>query len=253
MELFAWLDFFTPSDAAAVGLLVLMWLGTGYRIENAPQSKASVSMIMARYRREWMVQFITRQPRIFDATILGNLRAGTTFFASACMIGIGGGLALIGNQEKLEDVAQNLSLDSAPALVWEIKILVVILFLANGFLKFVWSHRLFGYCAVVMASVPNDIDDPLALPRAGQAAEINITGARSFNRGLRSVYFALGAMAWMLGPIPLLAATLFTGFVLWRREFASHSRKVLLDDPLADFIKSKGLTRDDLPKATPQD
>ncbi len=52
---------------------------------------------MKEYRRDWMRQFVTRQPRIFDATMIDSLRQGTAFFASACMIAIGGGVALIGN------------------------------------------------------------------------------------------------------------------------------------------------------------
>ncbi len=230
MELLDRLQFFGPLDLTAITLLATAWVLIGWIIERANSKHPSVSVIMAEYRREWMVQFVTREPRVFDANILANLRQGTTFFASASMIGIGGGLALIGNTERLLGIAKDLTLDAAPAVVWEVKILVVILFLANGFLKFVWSHRLFGYCAVMLASVPNDATDPACLPRARQAAEINITAARSFNRGLRSVYFALGALAWLLGAVPLLVATAFTVLILWRREFASHSRSVLLQN-----------------------
>ncbi len=228
MELLDRLQFFSTIDLIAVALLGLAWVGIGWIIERADSTHPSVSVIMAGYRREWMTQFVTREPRIFDANILANLRQSTNFFASTSMIGIGGGLALIGNKEQLLGIAQDLSLENAPAVVWEMKILIVILFLANGFLKFVWSHRLFGYCAVMLASVPNDAADPACIPRAKQAAEINITAARSFNRGLRSVYFALGALAWLLGAIPLLVATALTVLILWRREFASHSRSVLL-------------------------
>lgn len=228
MELVDRLQFFGPLDLAAITLLAVAWVLIGWVIERADATHPSVSVIMAGYRREWMTQFVTREPRVFDANILGNLRQGTTFFASASMIGIGGGIALIGNTERLLGIAQDLTLDAAPAVVWEVKIIVVILFLANGFLKFVWSHRLFGYCAVILASVPNDATDPACTPRAAQAAEINITAARSFNRGMRSVYFALGALAWLLGAIPLLVATALTVLILWRREFASHSRSVLV-------------------------
>ena len=228
MELLDRLQFFGPLDLTALTLLGLAWVGIGWIIEHDSSKRPSVSVIMAGYRREWMIQFVTREPRIFDANILANLRQSTTFFASTSMIGIGGGLALIGNKDQLLGIAQDLSLENAPAVVWEVKILIVILFLANGFLKFVWSHRLFGYCAVILASVPNDATDPTCIPRASQAAEINITAARSFNRGLRSVYFALGALAWLLGAIPLLIATALTVLILWRREFASHSRSVLL-------------------------
>ena len=230
MELLDRLQFFGPLDLTATTLLAVAWVLIGWIIERADSKHPSVSVIMAGYRREWMTQFVTREPRVFDANILANLRQGTTFFASASMIGIGGGLALIGNTERLLGIAKDLSLENAPVVVWEVKILVVILFLANGFLKFVWSHRLFGYCAVMLASVPNDAADSACFPRAAQAAEINITAARSFNRGLRSVYFALGALAWLLGAIPLLFATAFTVLILWRREFASHSRSVLVEN-----------------------
>jgi uncharacterized membrane protein len=58
--------------------------------------------------------------------------------------------------------------------------------------------------------------------------EINITAAKSFNRGLRAVYFALASCGWLLGPVGLLARALVTAIVLWRREFASRSRVVLI-------------------------
>lgn len=220
--------FFTPLDAAALAVWVGAWVGIGWLIEHPPAGRPSVSVLMTRFRREWMRQLVTRQPRIFDATILSTLRQGTTFFASASMIIIGGGLALIGNTERLLGLAEDLTLETAPAIVWEVKILAVLLPVANAFLKFVWSHRLFGYCAVIMAAVPNEPDDPQAFARAAQAAEINITAARSFNRGMRSLYFALGGLAWLLGAIPLILATWVTVFVLLRREFASNSRRALI-------------------------
>ncbi|APX13921.1 DUF599 domain-containing protein [Tateyamaria omphalii] len=226
-----WLDritLFTPLDFAAVGLLLLGWLVIGWRIEHPAAKHPSTSQIMAGFRREWMQQMITRQPRIFDAQIVASLRQGTAFFASTSMIAIGGTLALIGNAERLTGIANDLILTETPAFVWEIKMLMVVLFLTNAFLKFVWANRLFGYAAVVMAAVPNDTDDPVCTPRAAQAAEINITAARSFNRGLRSVYFALACIAWLAGPLTLIAATLFTLAVIWRREFASNSRTILL-------------------------
>ncbi len=227
------LSLFTTPDFAALGLLVACWLAIGWRIDNPRPDKASVSVLMDGFRRDWMVQMVTREPRMFDAQLIGQMRQGTTFFASASMIAIGGGLALFGNTERLAGLARDLTLDTAPALVWEIKLLVILLFLANAFLKFVWSHRLFGYCAVMMAAVPNDIADPTTRPRAAQAAEISITGARSYNRAMRSIYFALAAAAWLLGPLFLMVATLSTVAMLWRREFASHSRAILLQT-LAD-------------------
>ena len=222
------LALFTPLDYAALGLLFACWLGIGWRVEHPGRKHLSTSVLMADYRREWMKQMVTRDPRIFDAQVLASLREGTAFFASTSVIAIGGTLALIGNAEKLGGVASEITLMDHPAVVWELKLLVVTLLLTNAFLKFVWSNRLFGYCSVLIASVPNDPTHPDAHPRAEQAAEINVTLARSFNRGLRSIYFALACAAWLAGPVALIAATLVTLVVIWRREFASHSRKILL-------------------------
>lgn len=223
------LSLFSALDYTAVLLFFLCWQGVGFFIENPPKGRPSLSTLMVRYRREWMVHFVAREPRVFDAQILGNLRQGTAFFASATMIAIGGGLALMGNPEQVAGIASDLTLMQPSAFVLEIKLMLTVLLIANAFLKFVWAHRLFGYCSVVMSAVPNDPNDPAALPRAKKASEINITAARSFNRAMRSVYFGLAAAAWLFGTVALIAATLITLFVLWRREFASHSRQVMAD------------------------
>lgn len=227
-----WIDrlaFFAPLDFAAAAFLVAAWLLIGLWIDNAPARNPSVSNLMAGYRREWMIQMVSRDPRIFDAQTLASLRQGTAFFASTSMLAIGGTLALMGSGEKVSGLAEELILVSDPAFVWELKLLVIVFFLSNAFLKFVWSNRLFGYTAVLVASVPNDPTDPRAMPRAMQAAEICITSARGFNRGLRSVYFAMATIAWLAGPIALIAATVFSLGVIYRREFASASRKILMD------------------------
>ena len=221
---------FTLWDGLAVLWLFGSWQWIGWRIEYPPKGKPSVSVLMKTLRRDWMGQFVHRDPRIFDGNILSNLRESTAFFASATMIAIGGGLALIGNVERISGLARQFDMASIPAIQWEIKIVVVLLFVVDAFLKFVWSNRLFGYCAIIMGSVPNDPRDPRALPRAMQAAEINIRAARSFNAGLRGVYFALGGLAWLAGPIPLFIAASAVLYISWRREFASGSRRILMDE-----------------------
>ena len=218
---------FALQDAAALVFTLIVWLVIGWVVEHPPKSRPSVSQLMQAYRREWMVQFVTREPRIFDGAMIDNLRAGTAFFASTSLIAIGGGVALMGNPALVLGIARDLTLP-ADATGFQVRVLLVIGFLANALLKFIWSHRLFGYCAILMAATPNDPADPAALHRAAQAAEINITAARSFNRGLHSIYFALGSLAWLLGALPLIVATVITGVLLVRREFASQSREVIL-------------------------
>lgn len=217
---------FALLDTVALITLLAAWLLVGLIIEHPPARLPSVSLLMQAYRRDWMRVFVTRVPRIFDATLIDSLRQGTAFFASTCLIAIGGCLALISNAAAVDGLTKDFT-GSNVALI-QIKLVVVTAFVADAMLKYVWAHRLFGYCSILMAAVPNDPSDPTAFHRAAQAAEINITGARGFNRGLRSIYFALGSLGWLIGPIALLVTTLLTVAVIARREFASTSRKVLM-------------------------
>ena len=219
---------FTSLDSAAFLLLIVAWLSTGFIAEYPPSWRPSVTHLMKDYRRRWMVEFLTREPRIFDISLIDSLRQGTAFFVSGSMIAIGGGVALIGNAATLQGLAHDLTL-GAENIQLRIKLIIVVAMMANALLKFVWSHRLFGYAAIMMAAVPNDHTHPMARPRANQAAEIIITAARSFNRGLNSVYFALAGLAWLIGPNALIFATIITAAVLIRREFASQSRAVMME------------------------
>ncbi|QDY70300.1 DUF599 domain-containing protein [Qingshengfaniella alkalisoli] len=219
----------TTLDYIAVGFFWVSWWLVGRIIESSQTRHPSTTALMRSYRMDWLRHVITRDPRVFDAMITVSMRDGTAFFASACMIAIGGGLALVGNTEHLTLIAEDLSLDAIPAVVWELKILVILLMVTMAFLNFVWSHRVFGYCSVMMGAIPNDHDDPLALIRAEKAAKLNITAARAFNRGLRSVYFALGGLAWLVGAAPLIIATLMTLYVILRREYWSNTRSILLE------------------------
>lgn len=219
---------FDLPDAVALILMLVAWLGSTYFIEKPNGARKSTHVLMTDYRFKWMQQMITRQPRMFDVNMLAIMRQGTAFFASSCMIAIGGGIALFGSTEQLTILAGDISPElSAPRFVWELKILLLMVLLANGFLKFVWAMRLFGYCAIVMAAVPNDPEDPETEPLARKAAQLANYGSTSFNRGLRSVYFSIASLTWLIGSGAFIVAILVTLWVLFRREFASRSRGTL--------------------------
>jgi uncharacterized membrane protein len=217
-------------DGAAVALLVAVWLALSWWIEHPSAKHPSVTMVMSEYRRQWMQVMIRREPRIFDAQIMSSLRQGTSFFASTCLLAVGGVLALIGNVDPLRGMADSIDVAQSSTVIWQIKLGLVLVLLSNAFLKFVWANRVFGYCSVMMAAVPNDPDDPMAVPMAAKAGELNIRAAMNFNRGLRSMYFALGAVAWLAGPVPLMVAVAVTARVVWSREFASVPRAIIMND-----------------------
>jgi len=91
-------------DALAVAAFLAVWLWLGWRIGHPSAARPSVTVLMSDYRLQWMRVMVTREPRIFDSQIMMSLRQSTAFFASTCLLAIGGLLALIGNVELLDGV-----------------------------------------------------------------------------------------------------------------------------------------------------
>jgi uncharacterized membrane protein len=225
MDMAAIMGALTAQDGVALALLVLAWAGVGWLVDHPPAGRPSVSALMAGVQRDWMAAFAARDVRIFDAQIITSLRAGASFFASTCLLAVGGVLALIGNTDPLEMLASEVGAVT-PALLWQVRLAPVALFLMHAFLKFVWAHRLFGYVSAMMGAVP-PYDDPLAAGRAAQAAGLNIRATVHFNAGIRSMFFALGALGWLVGPWGLMAGTAVVTWLIWAREFWSHPRDIL--------------------------
>ncbi len=141
-------------DALAIATFFAVWLWLGWRIGHPSAARPSVTVLMSDYRLQWMAVMVTRQPRIFDAQIMMSLRQSTSFFASACLLAIGGLLALIGNVDVLDGVAMRLSNTENGGAVLQTKLFLALFMLGNAFLKFVWANRVFGYCSVVMGDLP---------------------------------------------------------------------------------------------------
>ena len=234
MTFFEIVHLIKPLDWVAVAVLVIAWIWLGHRIEHPLSGKPSVSALMAEYRRDWMEEFRCRENRVFDSQIVTSLRQSTTFFVSTCLLAIGGILALMGNPAPLQGVVGEFTAEYTPQVVWMLRLLPCAVFLVMAVLKFIWSNRVFGYCSIVMGSVPLSCEAADSRPRALRAAELNIRAAISFNRGLRAMYFALASLAWVLGPIFMLISSAAVIAFLWSREFASNSRAILLEGTRQD-------------------
>ncbi|MEM6670397.1 MAG: DUF599 domain-containing protein [Pseudomonadota bacterium] len=202
-------------------------LGVTWYIEYGPRRAETVSALMDQRRVDWMRRMRERDMRIFDAALLGSLQNGSAFFASAALLAIGGGVAMLGQVEKLAMIAKDLPIGlSQDRAVWEIKLLVLVAWLAVAFLKFAWAHRLYSYVIILMGATPN-LGEKTEDNAADQAARVAKLAGLSFNRGLRALYFALAGLAWMLGPLPLLIATALVVRLIHRREFRSKTQETL--------------------------
>ena len=222
------LDALGPLDWLALALFLASWAGFTLFADWSRWHAQSVAAAMAKYRRLWLLAMLERDNRMLDAGIMSNLLNGAAFFGSTALLAIGALAAGLGAADTAVDVLSDLPLagEVTPAL-WEAKVLVLLLIFVYAFFKFAWAYRLFSYCAVLIGTAPVDPADSQGRPAALRAARINTIGARHFNHGQRSFYFALAALAWFIHALLFMAATLWVLNILHRREFRSETRRVL--------------------------
>ncbi|NBN77383.1 DUF599 family protein [Microvirga tunisiensis] len=222
---------FTPLDWLAVAWFLIAWLGFNVLVELSPLKHRTLSMRMETYRYRWMQEMAARQVRIMDTAILTGLQQGTAFFASTALLAIGGAFTLLDAADRIVEIAGDLSVPvEANRVLWEVKVLGLMLIFAYAFFKFSWAYRLFNYASIVMGAVPDSVTgDPEELARtAHKAGRLNALAGRHFNRGQRAFFFSIGFMGWFAGPHALAVTTLLVLIVLLRRQFASNAREAIM-------------------------
>jgi len=197
-------------------------------IEKTAKGRSGLNALMTAYRGEWMERMLAREMRMVDAQVSAVLQNGTAFFASTSLIAIGGVLTLMRSSEAVLPVIAELPFGVTPSReLWELKMIGLLVIFVYAFFKFAWSYWLFNYFAIMIGASPPaaEKDNPAAQTFARRAAEISADAGRHFNRGQRAFSFPLGYLGWFLGPLPLGITTLGILIVMWRRQFASDSRK----------------------------
>jgi uncharacterized membrane protein len=226
---------FSTADYAALAFFILAWLSYHSAVELTAPGGRSLNSLMNAHRHRWMEQLVIRENRIVDTTIMASLQNGTAFFASTALLAIGGALALLQSTEDVVQIYSELPFGAEVTRAsWEIKVIGLAVIFVYAFFKFAWSYRLFNYVAILIGSVPvlrpnQEGDYGKALAAARRAAAMNVVAGRHFNRGQRAFFFALAYLGWFAHPYFFIASTAAVLYVMWRRQFASDARNVLLD------------------------
>ena len=176
-----------------------------------------------------MKEMLHRDMCMLDTMILNYLHVGIGLFALTSILAVGGLVASLGATDKAIALLSALPfVGETTRLEWEAKILLLMMIFVYAFFKFVWSYRLYDFCAILIGAVPNSTNlDADAETRAQQAARIGGLAGRHQNRGLRAFYFALAALVWLMHPVAFMIATSWVIIVLYRRDFRSRSQRIV--------------------------
>lgn len=228
------MKFFPIIDLIAFATFVLAWAGYALAIEWSSHGSDGLNARMHQYREVWMRRALERETRMVDTMIMSSLQNGTAFFASTSLLAIGGALTLLRSTDDMMSMIGDLPLGiHVTRGQWEIKTIGLVIILIYAFFKFAWAYRLFNYVAILIGGMPlvRDADTPEAQAHVKRTTRLFASAGQHFNRGQRALFFALGYLGWFAGPYALLAATVATVVVMWRRQFASEARRAVADEP----------------------
>jgi uncharacterized membrane protein len=216
----------TLLDWIALAVFVLCWVVYALLVDRIPSIRArSVIAAMDEHRRRWMISALPRDNRIADIAAIGNLMSSVSFLATSSILILGGLVAMMAAPDLGRRVVAAFPWSAVPSdAMWEVKIGLLLLIFVNAFFELTWSLRQFNYLSILVMGMPQD---RAAIGSAEAAARLANRGARHFNTGLRSYYFGLAALAWIIHPLALIAASLLVLRELHRREFRSVARDAL--------------------------
>lgn len=218
-------------DWAALSIFFCGWVGYAWFARSLANRRPSILATTNRIRRQWMLQTTYREVRVVDGVVIQNLSTSPSFFASTTILIIGGLLAVLGSNSVSELVREIPFAVRTSALVFDLKIVLLLAIFVYAFFRFTWSMRQYTFGALLIASAPESVQyEAQAIPRdefADRAGRVVGLAAETFNDGLRAYYFAFAALSWFLSPLVFVLATVGVIYVLYQREFHSDVLAVL--------------------------
>lgn len=217
----------TYFDWAALAVFFACWIGYAAVTDRVDTiQRQSVIAAMDEYRRRWMLALLDRANRISDTAIIGNLMTSTGFLANTSIFILGGLVALLASPDLGRRVLAALPWAEPPGsdAAWEFRVVLLMLIFVRAFFELTWALRQFNYCSILIGGIGMGAE---FTPQAEVAAKVANRAARHFNTGLRAYYFGLAALAWIIHPAALMAASLLVLRELYRREFKSAVRDAL--------------------------
>jgi uncharacterized membrane protein len=222
---FSWLDWF------GLAWFLICWFGYEQVVERGWSGRASLMEETNRLRLDWGRVMLTRNPRVVDVALIGNLLPSLSFYANTSIYIIAALFAALGALDQLMSAASEFPFSRVITReATELKLLVLLGVFVIAYFKFTWSLRQFNLLSITLGGVPHEGNEEELERQAMKFAEVNSCAGNDFNRGLRAYYFGMAVMSWMVSPWLFIFSTLLIVIVLARREFASPVLKALIDN-----------------------
>jgi len=245
-------------DWLALAIWAALWMGFSVFVRRQSDAGRDLNSIMAHYRHAWMQQAWTRDNRITDIALMGNLMHSATFFSSTTLLVVGALFAFLGTVERGPDVIEAVSklpfAERTTQQLLEVQAFSLTLIFVYALLRFTWSLRQFNLCCILVGAFPpaalpgrQDLshqgsdDHPAAarvehkpglVPMAAQAqiaqaGRLTELAGINFSQGLRAYYFAVPLLVWLISPWLMMAAAVLITLATYYMEFRSATVRAI--------------------------
>jgi len=228
---------FLISDIASIDILAFVWFllcwgGYNWFSSHGQQGQRSLVGASHAYRLQWAKQLLIRENRVADSSLIGNLMSSVSFYANTTIYVIAGLMALWSTLDQTMGLLSELPFARQTArTLWELRLVLLIFVFVFAYFKFTWALREFNLLSIMIGGAPDAktvaASDHGHETYANKMAAVNSMAGDEFNRGVRSYYFGLAALAWFIQPWLFIGATTLVVVVLYRRDYASPLLKIL--------------------------
>ncbi|CAN7427353.1 DUF599 domain-containing protein [Rhizobacter sp. LjRoot28] len=208
------------------------WAGYAWFARDRALTRPSILAATNRVRLQWMLQTTYREVRVLDGAVVQSLSTSPSFFASTTVLIIGGLLAVLGTSDKASELVREIPFAaSASVLIFDMKVILLLVVFVYAFFRFTWSMRQYTFGALLVASAPEASQFAAqGLSReafANKAGRVVGMAAETFNDGLRAYYMSFAAVGWFFSPLMFMLSTAGVIYILFQREFHSDVLGVL--------------------------
>jgi uncharacterized membrane protein len=214
-------------DVIGLAWFVIVWLGYTVYTDRGSPRRHSLRAAMHRNRYRWMAQLLTRENRIADASILGQLASGASFFASTTVLILVGLFTVLGATNEAVGVLRQIPFAGRiTPNQWELRLFVLIVIFVHAFFKFTWALRQFNYVGVLIGAAPSGKGSG-SEDWVRRTAWLSTLASKDYNQGLRAYYFGLAVLAWFISAWLFMVATALVVTVLYWREYRSGALRTM--------------------------
>jgi uncharacterized membrane protein len=228
------LNWLTWQDWIALAWFFCAWVGYAFFARKKSTEKHSLLVLTNRERRNWMLASIKRDNRVIDGVVVQSLVGSPSFFASTTILIIGGLLAVLGTTDKATEFVKEIPFAvRTTALLFDLKLFLLLGIFVYAFFRFTWSQRLYSFGALLVGAAPecqSFTSEDAREAWADRAGKVMAMAAETFNDGLRAYYLAFAAIGWFVSPLMFGLGTAGVLVILYRREFKSDVLAILASD-----------------------